>query len=152
MIHPVSGLIVWVYGVFVANLFGPVSLLVHVGSANQFGTKVPALSSWQLNVHSYIVIGFLKVFKKTQKRFWLHSNHPYEAITIFKWKIFQTNIPEQSGKSSASKTLKYKSHLWCLHIIFTDRSFSIHMVWLVAIICNVTTVLTQNKKNKSCHD
>lgn len=45
VIHPVSGLIVWVYRVFVANLFGSVSLLVHVGSTNQFGTKVPALPS-----------------------------------------------------------------------------------------------------------
>lgn len=63
VIHPVSGLIVWVYRVFVANLFGPVSLLIHVGSTNQFGTKVPAFTSWQLNVHSYVVIGFLKVLK-----------------------------------------------------------------------------------------
>lgn len=66
MIHPVSGLIVRVYRVFVANLFGPVSLLVHVGATNQFGTKVPAFPSWHLNVHNYIAIGFLRVLKNTK--------------------------------------------------------------------------------------
>lgn len=60
VIHPVSGLIVWVYWVFVANLLGPGSFLVHVGSSNQLGTKVPALPPWQLNIHSDIVIGVLK--------------------------------------------------------------------------------------------
>lgn len=45
VIHPVCGLIVWIYGVFVTDLFGSVSLLVHVGTANQFGTKEPALTS-----------------------------------------------------------------------------------------------------------
>lgn len=76
VIHHISGLIVWVYRVFVAYLFGPVSLLVHVGSTNQFGTKVPALPSWQLNVHSDIVIGFLKTLKRT----W--SNDPYRAADL----------------------------------------------------------------------
>ncbi len=59
VIHPVRGLIVWVYRVFVADLLGSVSLLVHVSSANQFCTEVPALPPRQLNVHSDIVIGFL---------------------------------------------------------------------------------------------
>lgn len=45
VIHPVCGLVVWIYGVFVTDLFGSVSLLVHVGAANQFGTKEPALPS-----------------------------------------------------------------------------------------------------------
>lgn len=63
MIHPVGGLIVGVYRVFVADLFGPVSLLVHVGSTDQFGTKVPALPSRKLNIYCYIVIGVLKVLK-----------------------------------------------------------------------------------------
>lgn len=59
VVHPVRGLVVGVYGVFVANLFGPVSLLVHVGPPNQFGTEVPVLPSRQLNVHGHIVVGFL---------------------------------------------------------------------------------------------
>lgn len=67
VVHPVSGLIIGVDWVFVADLFGPVSLLVHVGTANQFGTKVPVLSSRQLNVHGYIVIGFLWVILKQRK-------------------------------------------------------------------------------------
>lgn len=45
VIHPVCSLIIWIYGVFVTDLFGSVSLLVHVGAANQFGTKEPALPS-----------------------------------------------------------------------------------------------------------
>lgn len=65
VIHPVSGLIVRVYWVFVTNLFCPVSLLVHVGSTNQFGTKVPALPSGELNVHSYVVVGFLNIIFQT---------------------------------------------------------------------------------------
>lgn len=77
VIHPVGGLIVWVYWVFVANLFGPVSLLVHVGSTNQFGTKVPALPSWQLNIHSYIAVGILKVLKNTK-------GYPYRAGCLVK--------------------------------------------------------------------
>lgn len=60
VIHPVGGLIVWVDGVFVANLLGPVPLLVHVGSADQLGTKVPVLPARQLDVHSHIIIGFLE--------------------------------------------------------------------------------------------
>lgn len=68
MIHPVSGLIVWVYWVFIANLLSPGSLLVHVGSTNQLGTKVPVLPPWQLNIQSYIVIRVLKALKdKNQK-------------------------------------------------------------------------------------
>lgn len=59
MIHSVRGLVVGVYGIFVANLLGPVSLLVHVGPTDQFGTKVPVLPSGQLNVHRHIVVGFL---------------------------------------------------------------------------------------------
>lgn len=70
MIHPICGLIVWIYGVFVTNLFGPVSFLVHVGAAYQLGTKEPALPPRQLDIHSYIVVGFLKKkpnqTKKTQ--------------------------------------------------------------------------------------
>lgn len=63
VIHPVSGFIVWVYWVLIANFLGSGSLLVHVGSPNQFGTKVPAFPSWQLNIQSYIVIGFLNTSK-----------------------------------------------------------------------------------------
>lgn len=70
MIHPVCSLIVWIDGVLVPDLLGPVSLLVHVGSTNQFGTKVPALSPRQLDVHGYIVIGLLQNIrsgKRTRK-------------------------------------------------------------------------------------
>lgn len=67
VIHPVCGLIVWIYGVLVTDLFGPVSLLVHVGPPNQLGTKIPALAPRQLDIHSYIVIGFLKNIKLEER-------------------------------------------------------------------------------------
>ena len=60
VVHPVGGLIVRVDWVLVADLLGPGSLLVHVGSAHQLGTEVPALPPGQLDIHSEIVIGILK--------------------------------------------------------------------------------------------
>lgn len=59
MIHPVSGFIVGVYGVFVANLLCPGSLLVHVSPSDEFGTEVPAFTARQLNIQGYVVVGFL---------------------------------------------------------------------------------------------
>lgn len=59
VVHPVSGLIVWVYWIFIPNLLGSCSLLVHVSSTDEFGAKVPAFPSRQLNIHSNVVVGFL---------------------------------------------------------------------------------------------
>lgn len=65
MIHPVSGLIVWVYWILVSNFLRPGSLLVHVGSANEFGTKVPTLPPRQLNIQGHVVVGFLNAVNNT---------------------------------------------------------------------------------------
>lgn len=59
VIHPVSGFIVGVYWIFVAYLLCPGSLLVHVRSSDEFGSKVPAFPPRQLDIQGQVVIGFL---------------------------------------------------------------------------------------------
>lgn len=59
MIHPVSGFIVGVYWIFIANFLRPGSLLVHVSSTDQFCTEIPAFPPGKLHVQSHVVVGFL---------------------------------------------------------------------------------------------
>ena len=59
VVHLVGGRVVWVDGIFIANLGCPASLLVHVSPAHQLGTKVPAFTARQLHIDSYVIIGVL---------------------------------------------------------------------------------------------
>lgn len=81
VVHPIGWLIVRVNRVFISNLFGPFSLLIHVGPTHQLGSKVPTLTSRQFYIHSYIVIGLLQN-KRRRTDSWKSS--PLSLGTSFK--------------------------------------------------------------------
>lgn len=64
VIHSIGRRIIGVNRVLITELFGPLSLLIHVGPTHQLGSEMPTLASRQFYVHSYIVISLLQSKKK----------------------------------------------------------------------------------------
>lgn len=60
VVHSIGRLIIGVDGILVTQLLGPLSLLIHVGAADELGGKVPTLTPRKLYVHSYLLIGLLR--------------------------------------------------------------------------------------------